>query len=133
MTLSSCLQSSSHHYIAMADWKINVFGSPPSQLPSPNPPYEHIRPVKILHFASISYNLQDNETVNKTFAVVNWFSPHPSRYLLGQPAQVWCKALFEMNANLFLPIEFINSRCMYIFTRIDMLDEEVLVVVPTIE
>lgn len=134
MELSSCLQSSSHHYIAMADWKIDVFGSPPSQLPAPHYPYEHIRPVKILHFASITYSINDADTtLSKFFAVVCWFAPHPSRYLLGQPAQVWCRALFEMNANSFVPIEYITSRCAYLFTRIEMLNEEVLVVVPTID
>ena len=47
---SSCLLKSSHHYIAMAEWNVDVFGMPLSQLPGPHHPKEHIRPVQIILF-----------------------------------------------------------------------------------
>ena len=127
-----CLQSSSRHFIAIADWKIDLFGQPPSQLTQPHCPYENIRPVKIHYFASISYSIsEDPQTL--IFGVVSWFAPHPSRCLLGQPAQVWCKSLFEINASSFVPYNCLLSRCAYTFTRIARLQEDVLIVVPIVE
>ena len=66
----------------------------------------------------------------ETFAVASWFLPHPNRYKLGKPANIWCKSVFEVGGDhSFVPCSLIESRCAYSFRRIEELDECVLVVV----
>ena len=136
-TFNSCLKRSSHNFISLALWDTDVFGTPPSRLPQPiiQDKDEHIRPIEISYFATITYTIEDDENnFSETFAVASWFSPHPSRYELGKPADIWCKSLFEVSGpHSFVPYSFIKSRCAYIFTRIEVLDECVLIVVPIIE
>ena len=123
---SSCLLKSSHHYIAMAEWNVDVFGMPLSQLPGPHHPKEHIRPVQIDYFVRVAFS--NNET--QVFAAVSWFAPHPRRYMFGQPVQVWCKSLFELGGkHSFLPLQYLVSQCAYSFKTVDKLNECVLIVV----
>lgn len=136
---NSCMKKSSHNFISLALWDVDIFGRPPSRLPQPDIQNrdEHVRPIEIHHFASISYTYTVDGTEidsSETFAVASWFSPHPNRYKLGKPADIWCKSVFEISGpHSFVPYYLIKSRCAYVFNRIDELDECVLIVVGIIE
>ena len=132
---SSLLDKASHHYILFADWRVDIFGLPPSRLPEPPSPLisERLRTVQVDYFAHVNYTLtlNDNSTNNEeTFATVSWFSPHPKRYMLGHPAQIWCISLFEVTGIYsYIPVSFVISRCVYASIRYEELNECVLVVV----
>ena len=89
--------------------------------------------MQVHYYAHVNYTLttNDNSTnYEETFATVSWFSPHPNRYMLGQPAQVWCKSLFEITGiHSCIPMSFIVSRCAYAFIRYEETSECVLVFV----
>lgn len=63
------------------------------------------------------------------FAFVEWFKPHISRHILGNPAEVWCHDLFEpLGPASFLPVQMIQSKFV---AAVDKLNEEtVLIVMP---
>ena len=131
---SSLLNKASHHNVLFADWKVDIFGLPPSRLPDPPSSLisEHLRPVQVHYFAHVNYTLtlDDNSTNHEeTFAIVSWFLPHPKRYMLGQPAQIWCRSLFEVTGIYScIPVSFVISRCAYASIRYEELNECVLVV-----
>lgn len=135
---NSRLNRSSHNYVSLAMWDTDVFGAPPSRLPQPvtQDKDEHKRPIEISYFATITYTLDnaDSNLSSETFAIASWFSPHPRRYEIGRPVDIWCKSLFEVSgAHSFVPCSLIQSRCACTFTRIEALDECVLVTIPIIE
>ena len=79
-TFNSCLKKSSRNYISLALWNTDVFGAPPSRLPPPDiqDKDEHIRPIEIDFFATITYTLDNTKSSSsETFAVASRFSPHP--------------------------------------------------------
>ena len=132
----TCMKKSSHNFISLAEWDINIFGQPRSRLPKPTfqDKDQHIRPIEVHHFAKITYTVEDTD-YSETFAVASWFSPHPDRYKLGRPANIWCKSVFEISGpHSFVPYNLIKSRCAYAFRRLKELDNEyVLIVVGIIE
>ena len=137
---NSCMKKSSHNFISLALWDVDIFGRPRSQLPRPDiqDANEHIRPIEISYFATISYiyNIDGVEKDgSETFAIASWFLPHPNRYILGKPADIWCKSVFEISGpHSFVPYFLIKSRCAYVFKKLDELqDESVLIVVGIVE
>lgn len=128
----STSKKSSHKNIAIAEWKSSVFGPPCSTLPGPYSPNEHKRPIKILYFAEVAYNI-NNTPAKQVFAVSSWFAPHPERYLLGRPAQIWCKGLFEVDGtHSFVPCDFLVSQCAHCIKTIEEIHESVLIVVSVV-
>ena len=104
------MKRSSHNYIALALWDINVFGPPPSRLPQPvvSNCDEHLRPIEIEYFACVTY------TVNE--------------------AEPYSSEIFEISGpHSFIPCSLIKFRCAYSFTRLESLQECVLIVVPIVE
>lgn len=135
----SSMKKSSHNYISLALWDVDMFGRARSRLPQPDiqDKNEHVRPIEIHYFASISYvysHVGAEVNGSEVFAVASWFSPHPNRYMLGKPADIWCKSIYEISGpHSFVPYYLIKSRCAYVFKRIEELDECVLIVVGIVE
>jgi hypothetical protein len=98
--------------VAMALWEEDLYGKPPTSLVDPYKPNVNIRPVNVHHYAKISYSVDDTNT-SDVLALVSWFFPHPHRYNLGKPVELWCKSIFEpVNCMCsFVPIKNLFSRC----------------------
>ncbi len=128
---SSCLNKDSRHCIALAKWRLDLFGSPPTALPQPHHPNEHLRPVKVHYFAKVAFTDANGSQHSHIVAALSWYAPHPSRTKLGPPAQVWCNSLFESSGiHSFAPLDCLLARCAYCTKCID--DESVLVIVPEV-
>ena len=122
-------------FIALACWDDTLFGCCPTPLACStliNPQDATHRPVNIKYFVKISYTVCNSNSVHTMcFVVVAWFQPHPSRFEIGKPAQVWCKQLFESaRLHSFLPIHDLCCRCVYSTIK---LHEENVLVVPLVE
>ena len=67
-------------------------------------------------------------------AVVAWFLPHPSKNIIGKPAQVWCCNQFETGGiSSFLPVCFLQTRYAHVVRKLGDLDESVMIVVALVE
>ena len=67
-------------------------------------------------------------------AVVAWFLPHPSKNIIGKPAQVWCCNQFETGGiSSFLPVCFLQTRCAHVVRKLGDSDESVMIVVALVE
>ena len=44
---SSCLTNDYHHCVALVEWKVHLFGTPPTPLPEPYHPNKHFHPARI--------------------------------------------------------------------------------------
>lgn len=124
--------------VATTHWDESLFGRSPTVLPAMpfnNPSDASLRPFKIEYFAKASYSVRgDLCTRHFTCAVISWFEPHPSRFKLGKPVQIWCKDLFECpGIYSFLPFDniyFANIyRSVHAYMKLDNL-EDVFVVLP---
>ena len=128
--------------IVWALWNEQYYGPPPTTLPDVNlHPKFNERPVCVHYYASFtctsrSVVLVDNsESENEnqqewTLAHVSWLYPHPKRYKLGKPAELWCSIdLTEPHGMCsYLPFSHILSRCAYAPFSLD--DDSMFVVVP---
>lgn len=115
----------------MASWDENIFGRSPTFLPRlfVNPNDAALRPVRIEYFLKLSYFLSGSEGSQSCFVRVSWFQPHPSRFSVGKPAQIWCKGAFEPEGlHSFLPLHFLSHRCIH--SVVEIAGEHCLVVVP---
>lgn len=93
----------------MAHWDEDLFGHPPTVLPANtvNPSDASFRPFKIDYFARASFDV-NGDTHQFVCAMVSWFEPHPARFELGKPVQVWCNGLFEsVGEYSFLPLDLL--------------------------
>ena len=132
---SSGLAHRNHHpCIAWALWNEQYNGTPPTTLPETHlHPKFNERPVDVHHYASFqctvtSETAQENQK-DWTVARVSWLFPHPKRYQLGKPAELWCLNHTESHGiHSFLPLDDILSRCAYAPFTLD--DDSMLVVVP---
>ena len=120
--------------ISFAAWNEKIFGPSPTSLTCTrlvNPEDTTLRPVRIEYFVKMSYTVNDIAD-NMCLVVVSWFQPHPCRFEIGKPAQVWCHQLFEVHGvHSFLPVDDLRCRCVH--SVIKLHDENVLVVVPLVE
>lgn len=129
VSFGTSLRKSSCKNIAIAEWNLDYFGRPHSSLPEPHSPREHMRPVEIAYFAQVTYSIHESPS-EQMFAVSSWFAPHPQRYLLGRPVELWCKSLFEVSGtHSFIPCNLLISQCAHCCTTIEKISENVLVVV----
>ena len=123
--------SSESPCIAMAEWDVHLYGTPPSSLNDPGTSSKFFRPVRIKHFAKVSVTVEDR-VEQFVLARVEWYQPHPCRNKLGKPAQVWCHDLFEHEGLYsFLSLDKIISRCVYCTKILEQ--QLVLIVVPIVE
>ena len=81
----------------------------------------------------LEFNFSDKCPISAyTGSHVSWFSPHPDRYVLGKPVELWCPTLFgSFGLQSFVPIQNIHCRCAHGLK--EWHDERLLVVVPIIE
>lgn len=121
--------------VTFASWDVSIYGSPPTTLPNSTDLNKNCRPVNIHHFIKVLYTIGEAESTNykeEVLAFVSWFYPHPERYALGKPAEIWCNSMFEsFGPHSFLPLKNILSRCGH-GTKVHN-DESVIVVVPLVE
>ena len=74
----------------------------------------------------------NNSTVSVVYAYVSWFFPHPDRFVVGKPAELWCRSQYEVfGLHSFLPINHLVSRCAYGIKELN--NEQLLVTVPLVE
>ena len=119
----------SSQYVAIAEWKNNLFGSPPTPLF-----YDvQLRPVKIHYFAKVSFTLDKSSTCTSCiFAVVSWYCQHPLFNRIGKPAEIWNCDTFENNGrHYFVPLNCLISRCAYCIQK--HFGQPALAVVPIVE
>lgn len=117
-------------YVVLASWdKEALFGAPPTQLPDSDRPMANERPVNIHYYLKTTVSGSNSDLI---LASVSWFYPHPDRWTLGKPAQLWCSNMFEsFGMYSFLPLSHLICRCAH-GTKL-MKDEQLLVVVPLVE
>ena len=117
-------------YIAHAQWNESLFGSPPTSLPDSYLPTTNIRPVDIKYYINVTFTMEATRTI--TFAYVLWLLPHPLRYSIGKPAELWHNGLYEYNGyHTFLPVNQLICRCAH--GLMDCNHETLRVVVPIVE
>jgi hypothetical protein len=64
----------------------------------------YLRPAKVLYYFKHSLTIQ-NSLQPHLFAAVEWFKPHASRNILGNPLEEWCHDLFEpLGPASYLPL-----------------------------
>ena len=120
--------------IAWAIWNERCNGTPPTSLPETHlHPKFNEGPVDVHYYASfrctITSETEQEYQKDWTVARVSWLFPHPKRYQLGKPAELWCSNLTECHGiHSFLPLNDVLSRCAYAPFTLD--DDTMLVVVP---
>ena len=122
-----------HQFVAMAKWDSELYGAQPTPLPDPLHPDSKFRPVKIKHYTKVSFSQGQVECDHLLLAVVAWLLPHPSKDVIGKPAQVWCCNQFETGGiSSFLPVHYLQTRCAHGVRKLGDSDESVMVVVPLV-
>ena len=97
-----------------------------------NPEDNILRPVKIHYLMKVSFLINTSHTKHICFVGVSWFQPHPYRFEIGKPAQVWCYQQFESHGQQsFLPVHNLCSRCVHSIIKVHKFNENVLVLVYT--
>ena len=98
--------------VAMALWDERIYGKQPTPLPDPYEQHSNICPVNVHYYAKVTYTVDDVISYD-ILAFVSWFFPHPQRYALGKPMELWCRSIFEpVNYSCsFVPLQNIICRC----------------------
>lgn len=118
--------------VVQASWDTVLYGNPPTTLPSNSLVPSSLRPVNIHYFMKVFFTVNDS-TISVLFANVSWFYPHPEKYALGKPAELWCRSQYEtFGLHSYIPINLLLRRCAY-DTTFWFRNEEVLVVIPLVE
>ena len=100
-------------YVVQAQWNESIFGSPPTSLPDSYLPTTNIWPVNVKYYFNATFTTEAT-TCSLTFAYVLWLLPHPQRYALGKPAELWQNGLYECGGlHSFVPIDHLICRCAY--------------------
>ena len=122
-------------YVVFISWDQSYYGLPPTMLPDAA---THLnsneRPVDVHHYVTVtctfSTSREHDSHQSWTLARVSWFSPHPSRYMIGKPAELWCSTLFEtFGMHSYIPLDHL-SRCAHGPYTVN--GESLLVVVPLV-
>lgn len=119
-------------YLVMADWKESSYGEPPTTLP------DHLlettsnfRPVDVHYYVEASF-LVDGVLSALLLAHVSWMFPHPHRYAIGKPAQLWCRRKYEsFGIHSFVLLDTLLCRCAHGMMVFD--EENLSVVIPLVE
>ena len=123
-------------YVVLASWKPSYYGPPPTTLPEEA---SHLncneRPVNVHYYveATCTYSTLEKCDCHEpwTLAHVSWFMPHPCRYKIGKPAELWCPTLFESFGNhSFVPLDQLLTRCGHGHRTVN--SESLLVIVPLV-
>ena len=99
------LEKSSIPRVALAYWDIAGFGPFPTPLYNTWECNSIFCPVKIHHFALISFSFEDEVVSHILIAVCSWYLPHSKVAKCGKPVQLWCAKKFEHpDCYCFIPI-----------------------------
>lgn len=129
-TFSSSGSKKQSSYIVNALWKEDIHGTPPTTLPDSGRPDSNIRPVNVHYYVKSTF-IADSTQYSLNLAYVSWYSPHPKRYYLGKPAELWCNMHEIFGVHSFLPLDNILCRCVH-GTRLQD-GEKLIVVVSLVE
>ena len=129
---------STNPYIVLASWNELYYRLPPTTLPdhalhlnsNDGPVDVHYYVSVICKFSSAEYPEQELQQ-EWTLARVSWLFPHPKRYQIGKPAELWCSPTLteSLGVHSFLPFNLIITRCAHAPFHLDDHDS-LLVVVP---
>lgn len=86
-----------------------------------------LRPASASFYFKHSVKVQGSY-IPHYFAFVSWFEEHPSKNIIGDPVQVWCKIPEQLGPASFLPVQRIHSK--FVAGEGDVAGEEVLFVMP---
>ena len=104
-------------FVALAMWDKDLYGSPSTSVPTSFVDDTNSQPINIHYFMKVIYNIgdsiEDNSNIqHEIFAYSSWFFPHPARYALGKPAEIWCNSVYESSGmHSFIPLDKIVCRC----------------------
>ena len=117
--------------IVQAQWNEDYYGTPPTLVPEAFVvPASNIRPVKVHFYCKVYFTINSN-THSDMLAFVSWLTPHPQRYSIGKPAELWKREHYEkFGLHSFLPLNQVISRCAH--GIMDYNNENLLVVIPLI-
>lgn len=129
---SSSGQRKNTPYIVMAEWKEILYGKQPTTFPNYNlETTSNVRPVDV-HFYVEASVLVDGVLSVLLLAHVSWLFPHPDRYTIGKPAQLWCRRKFEqVGIHSFVPLQQLLCRCAH--GMVVHNDENLSVIIPLVE
>ena len=124
-------------YVVFASWDESDYRPPLTTLPqSQFHPHYNKRPINI-HFYVLATCTTAKMQVEErqetwTLAFESWLFPHPSRYKLGKPAEVWCNTTLteSFGVHSYVPIGCLLSRCTHGLYIIEQ--ESVYVIIPLI-
>ena len=87
-----------------------------------------LRPVQIQYFA-IHRLIRDESSAVIVLAAVLWPQPHPERFCIGKPVELWSLDLFETaSKNRFIPVERLSSPLLTSESKVN--NEHLLVTIP---
>jgi hypothetical protein len=117
----------------MAPWSEDIFGVPPTRVPDTAGIVQASqRPVNVHCYLKANFHKPDEEIDTLFLAHVSWYFPHPSRSVIGKPAEIWCNNMYEsFGVHSFLPVQNFICRCAH--GTMQLSDEEVLLVIPLVE
>ena len=98
-------------YVVQAKWNENLFGSSPTPLPDSDIPTANIQPTNVKYYFNAAFTTKDT-SFSLTFTYVLWLLPHPQRYSIGKPTELWHNSLYECcRWHSFLPIDRLICCC----------------------
>ena len=98
-------------FIALAEWKKEYFGAPPTQLGTSEPRFKLLRrPIEIRNFLKVTYSVNSMQST-VILAFVSWMKPHQHRHYLGKPAELWKEQFEVFGIYSFIPLDIIICRC----------------------
>ena len=105
------ISSRTSPFIALAEWKKDYYGAPPTSLGSIELRHKLLRrPIKIRNFLKVTYSI-NSVASTMMLAFVSWMKPHQHRHYIGKPAELW-KEWFEVfGIYSFIPLDTIICRC----------------------
>ena len=118
-------------YVVQAQWDEYIFGSSPTSIPDSYLPTTNIRPVDVKYYFNATFTTEAT-TCSLTFAHVLWLLPHPQRYAIGKPAELWQNGLYECGGlHSFVPIDHLICHCAHGVMQYS--NKALMVVVPIVE
>lgn len=134
-TYSSSGKRTQKPFIAQASWSEDLFGAPPTRLPDTHDitnVHANERPVNVHYYLRATFSGPNDKIDTLILASVSWYFPHPNQSVIGKPAQVWCKNMYEsFGVHSFLPLKNFICRCAHGTMLVS--DEQVLLVVSLVE
>ena len=75
--------------IVQAQWNEDYYGAPPTLVPDAFVvPASNTRPMKVHFYCKVHFTINSN-AYSELLVFVSWLKPHPQRYTIGKPAELW--------------------------------------------